>query len=521
MPTASWIAGLQKLSERHASAPVAASTNAYRGAEQNRLNRNWQPRDYSGDAAIYGDRPVLNQRLRDLFRNDPLMRKLRREMCKGVIGAEGIQTFAEVLLPDGDPGERDTDDAFNFLSDELWETYCEQEFDAEGRSTFQQAQWLNFEEAISAGGAFLLETFDDAPGRMVPLCYQCLEYEQLDTGMDRPGTEQVNRIVQGIEFDARNRPVAYWFYDVHPYDTWQTNTKSTRVPAARVIHTFFPERPSQHLGAPLFAANVQSSKDLDWYLGNELTAAAIGALFAVMIKRGTGAGSGTGFAGDGSDTDDVDQYGNSEAKLGRGIICDLGPNDEVVQVQSNRPNSQAASFIELILRQAGQAAGLSLGRVTGDYKGTSYSASRAMHLDDEGFFKVLRSWCARTAVLPVRRRFTEVAAAYGHFSPVGIGARQFKNRRREMLRLKYQGAGREQLDPEKETSSAVARIRSGLSSHEIECGLRGLNWRRIAMQRAREKAFFDRWDVEPDLSANGAKPGEEAATEEASNAAGT
>ncbi len=511
--SSAWKTGLAKLAEKPAAEPCAAA-NAYRAGEQRRQWRKWQTRPFSGDAAIYEDHQLVNDRLRDLFRNEPVMRKCLREVCKGVVGAEGVQTFAVALQPDGEPGQRDTFDEFNFLADELWEEWCEQWADAEGRLTFQQQQWLNFQEAIGPGAGFAIELFEEAPDRPIPLAYQLIEAEQLDTTLDRPGTEKQNRIVRGIELDRRNRPVAYYFYDVHPHDTWQSTTTHTRVPAERVLHTFFPDRPSQHLGASLFTANVQPAKDLDWYLENELTAAAIGALFSVMINRKNGAGSGTGFTGDGTNSDS-DAYGNSEARLGRGILFDAGPDDKVEIIESKRPNSNAAGFIELILRECGQAAGLSLGRVTGDYKGTSYSAARAMHLDDEGFFRVLRAWYARTFVLRVRRRWTEVAGAYGLFDPAGIDARRFKNRRRDLLRARFQGAGREQLDPEKETASAIARIRAGLSTWEHECALRGLNWQRVAKQLSRERDFFEAWGVEPDLTANGAPPAPEDTTEEA------
>src|SRR4051812_47127309 len=83
------------------AAPVAAplassgntSNNAYKGAEINRLNRGWQPTERSGDQAIREDFQLLNSRMRDLLRNDPLMKKLKREMCKHTIGPTGIQTF--------------------------------------------------------------------------------------------------------------------------------------------------------------------------------------------------------------------------------------------------------------------------------------------------------------------------------------------------------------------------------------------------------------------------------------------
>ena len=483
------------------TAPQAAAKTAYKGAELNRIWKPWQPTHRSGDAAIYEDQSLLSARMRDLFRNDPLMKKLKRELCKHVIGAHGVQTFADVLMPDGPPGERDTDDTFNFESDELFARWSEDEADAAGKFSWAQLQWQHFSEAVARGGSLLLEVADDNPKRSIPLCYQLLEYEQLDASKDRPAGARSNRIVNGIEFDALNRPVAYYIYDVHPYDTFQGGGfDSVRVPAKRVIHTYFPDRPSENIGVTLFTANVQSARDLDWYLGNELTAAALGALLTMVVKREHGVGSGLGFVG-ADPTDSVDEHGNSQVRLGPGIVADVGTNDSVEIAESGRPNRDAGPFIELIMQQASQASGLSRGRVTGSYSQTSYSSARAEHLDDQAYFQVLQNWCARSFVIPVRRRHTEICAAFDRYT--SISARQFANRQYEMERLRVKGIGREQLDPEKETQAAMERIRSGLSDWEHECALRGLDWRRVALNQKRQKAFFAKHGLEFDLSSSG------------------
>ena len=496
------------------AAPQASAKTAYKGAEINRIWKPWQPTHRSGDTAIYEDQDMLSRRMRDLFRNDALMKKLKRELCKHVIGAHGVQTFADVLMPDGPPGERDTDDAFNFEADELFQRWSEEEADAEGKFSWAHLQWQHFSEALARGGSLLLEVSDDNPKRSVPLCYQLLEYEQLDVSKDRPATDGSNRIVNGIEFDRRNRPVAYYIYGVHPYDNFSGGSlDSVRVPASRVIHTYFPDRPSENIGVTLFTANVQSARDLDWYLGNELTAAALGALLTMVVKREFGVGSGLGFMG-ADPNDSTDQHGNSQVRLGPGIVADIGKDDSVEIAESNRPNRDAKPFIDLIMRQAGQASGLSRGRVTGDYAQTSYSSARAEHLDDQAYFAVLQNWCARSFVVPVRRRHTEVCAAFDRYT--SISARQFANRQWDMQRLRVKGIGREQLDPEKETQAAMERIRSGLSDWEHECALRGLDWRRVALNQKRQKAFFEKHGLEFDLSASG-KPKEVPAEEGAAS----
>lgn len=471
--------------------PPQQTANApYRGGGQNRLWKEWQPPHRSGDSAIGENWNLLTARIRDLFRNEPVMKSAKRALSKHVIGT-GIQTFAEAML---DPDE--TDDDFNFESDDEFDQWSEEEADVEGRLAWPQMQWLHFNETMESGESLMLKCASDRPGRSMPLCYQLLEPEQIDDTMDWPAGEGRNKCVRGIEFDRFNRPAAYWLYDAHPYDEWSSlSTKSTRIPADRVIHSYLPGRASEHRGVTWFSANVQSAKDLDWYLGNEMTAAALGALLSIIIKRANGSGSGALFGPAGGETD---EYGNQFTRLGRGTVADIGPDDDVSVAESKRPNRDAEPFIKLILQLQAMGIGCSYLRLTGDYSQASYTSARGAHLDDQAFFVVLQAWAGRSFVTPVRKEHTRQAAAHGLFR--SIGARQFLARQRQMLRLTIQPPGREQLDPDKETNAALGRIRGGLSTLQDECGLRGKNWRRIIRQRAREEAYCRRLGVTPDLS---------------------
>jgi capsid protein len=53
------------------------------------------------------------------------------------------------------------------------------------------------------------------------------------------------------------------------------------------------------------------------------------------------------------------------------------------------------------------------------------------------------------------------------------------------------GASRGQIDELKETQAAVLRIKTGLSTLEIEASRLGLDWREIISQKAREKKMID------------------------------
>lgn len=481
----------------------SAADYAYRGGARTKIWKEWNPSNRSGDAAIAEERELMHARVRELFRNEAVTRNLRRSIVKLVVGT-GINTFAGVLEDDGE----NYFDQFNFESDELFERWAETEADVEGRLNWWTMQSLHLGETTESGTSLLLECHDPRPGRIIPLCYQLVEAEQLDTSKDRPSStdgdgRRVNKIVGGIEYDRFNRPVAYWIYDVHPYDIFAEGFgNSSRIPAERVISTYLPNRPSEHRGVTWFSANIQSAKDMDWYMSNELTAAALGAALCLVVKRKNGAGRGLGFG-----ETDSDEDGQSIVKLGKPFVADIGIDDEVSVAESSRPNRDAAPFIRLLLLLHGMAAGLSHLRVTGDYSQASYTSARGAHLDDDAYIQPLQRWYGSNTIRPVREKFNRVAAAMGRFRHVRPA--EFARDEYFYQRMEVQPAGREQLDPEMETDAAAKRVRFGFSTHGRECGLRGRSFRRIVLEQKRERAFtIKHLGREFDLSSGGAsKPG--------------
>lgn len=459
------------------------SPASYDGGKLTRTNKDYMPPHRSGDAAIMDSWQVMTPRMRDLVRNSPTVIAAQRELVKHIIGT-GIITMADVVIGMEEGGLPLYEEEFNFQSDDLFDQWADDEADVEGHKSWHDMQWQMFAETVGVGETLLLECMDNTPGRTSPLCYQVLEPEQLDQSVDRPASEGQNRVVRGIELDRHNRAVAYWIYDAHPFDQWSGwSAKSTRIPAERVIHQFMPVRPSMTRGVSWLAAIMQPSRDVDWYLGNELTAAAIGAMLTLIIKRAN-ANGGLGIE---DNTAATDEFGNELVKMTRGQSAVIGKDDSIEIAESNRPNRDAGAFIKLMMEQAGMAAGVSYIRLTSDLKATSYTAARAAHLHDAAFFRPVQNWVARESVMPVRRRHTAVAVAQGLLP--SLSASQFERQRKRWSRLIAQGPGREQLDPEKETDSAVGRMRAGLSSLPEENALLGRNWRRTLQQQARALGY--------------------------------
>jgi lambda family phage portal protein len=480
---------------------VNLALGPYRAGEITRLNKAWLPQSYSAEGAIREAWDLATRRIRDLASNDPTIIALKNALINGVIRT-GIATMADVAVGD------DLDDQWNDESDREFDDYAfdPKQFDVEGRLAWPDVQRQLFDQMLDTGQALLLRCQDDSPGRTIPLCYQVLEAEQLDVTMDRPAREGQNEIVRGVELGRLRRPVAYWLFDSHPADPHGWSTKSTRVPAERVIDVLAPGRPGRARGMGLHASIVQTARDLDNYLGSELTAAIIASLFTVVHKT-QNPGSGMGFVGDGTEiADGTDRFGNPRVKLGRGIVSQIGLNEDIKTVASNRPNSQADTFVRLMLMLIGMGGGVSRYRLTRDYTGTTYVAGRCARLDDADAFEPLQGYFGRSVCIPVRVQWTDQMAAYGRFE--SLSAPQFRTQRRRWLSMQLLFPGVDQIDKEKETDADLAALGAHTTTYQRIYARQGLSYRRELRQAAREQRWIrDELELEPSYLRPSTPPG--------------
>lgn len=485
-----WL-GFKSAAQAADSSSSGGSQQHYRGARVTRTNKGFQPSHRSGDAGIQESWNLLTARVRDLGENNPVVKKAKNLLPSLVVGS-GMQAFADAR----DESQEDLFEEFNAESDLRFQRWCEDEADAEGRMHFGELQALTFKETVNVGNGLMLICQIKEPGRRIPLCLQGLEWEQLDRAKDRHASPTQNKIVGGIEYGARNQAVAYHVLDAHPYDNYSAaagSMKSQRIPASRVLHWYLPGRWSAYCGISWFNAMMQSSWDLDWYLGNEMMAAGIGALLTAVVKQEHRGQLGL----DDGQVDD-DPYGNDPVKLGNGLIAHIGKDDKVEVIESTRPNRDAAPFIKLLMQLQAMSLNVSYLRLTGDYSQTNYTSARGAHLDDSMFCRPLQGSFGSRIVLPVRRLHDEQCAGLGLYE--SVTPRQYAREKFRLQQMDIIGVGREQLDPEKETDSAGGRMRMGLSTLKIECALRGLNWRDVLRQLAIEKKTLQRLGIVLDFS---------------------
>jgi lambda family phage portal protein len=485
---------------------IEAVAGPYQGGDRTRLTKGWQPARYSGDRAIGEGWDLLTDRIRDLQRNAPAIIALRRTLVDHIF-ALGIGMTANVTIA----GE--LEDQFNVATDEKFEWWAEHEADVRGKTSWYDQQRQFGGEVFDAGECLLLRchvTGRRARNRQVPLAYQVVEAEQIDSSKDwlagnGRGSDRRNRreVRRGIEVDRDGFPTAYYLFDVHPGDGHAIGRASVRVPAEYIQHVILPGRPSATRGISLYASVTQPIRDTDTYLGAELTAANIGALFTLVLKT-ENPGAGFGFVGDGTDeTPGADGHGNPTVKLGHGIVSEIGRKDDIEQVSANRPNSNAGPFLDLLTQQMCMAGNVSRYRMTRDYRATTYVSARAAHLDDQRAFEPMQRYFGRTLCKPVRYTWIEQMVAINGMGGL-ITASHFAKQRRRWLATELEFGGLMQIDPDKETNADRKAVEACFTTQKAVCRRRGENWRHVYKQRQREQEYAAELGIEPAYGVNDA-----------------
>lgn len=512
-------------SVEHAREILAESFEAYRLARKDRPREHNQPHAYSGDAAIMSSHGLMNRRVRDLVRNTAQGKRVRFAFQDLVVGT-GFQTFAWPFAPqemfqivtelerleEGDLGPRLQ---FALESDDLYEEWSSdpKQFDIENRLSRPEMERMAMAETVVAGNSLIIRCFRP-DYKIVPLCYQIIEREQLDESMDRPASENENKILNGIEFNKSNQAVFYHILVDHPDDSFGgqgssllgsgvskgSGTQRLKIAADRVIDLALYDRPSSSVGASWYDSTGQTTWDRDNYMGSEIRSAAVDAAIAVVAKLKNGDKYGAFGFGDG--TDDEDEHGNRSFKIGQSPVAATLDIDESLEiVRSSRPNKDAPSFLKLLDRDQAGGLGLSYYTLTGDYESTSFSSARGAKIDEDGHIEPMKNWFATHVALRMRRDFNAIAAATGMFR--SLRPAEFKANERTYQRFDAIGNGRDLLDPFKEGEARTARMRTGISTFKEECAKRNKHWIKVLMQLAIEKKIKAMFGVDLDHT----KPG--------------
>lgn len=446
------------------------SLRSYDAGTKSRLNANWTTVNGTAEQANQAHRDVLRARARDLERNSDILEGLINPFERNVIGT-GIMAQAKVTDDKGNE-----DEVLNAQIEELWEEWCHHNnCDVAGTQCFDEFQAMAIRRKKVDGGILFIKCYTD--DGIVPFCLQAKEVDELDTSYSLSQKSGGNRIIGGIEVNSYNKPVAYYFKKYSADGYWTGATE--RIEANRVIYLFSKKRPTQIREVTELARTMPIVKEVNEFVEAISVKERILACLSVFIKKNNPSANPIGRGGA------IDKKSGYPVKsISPGMIHELQPGDDVTTVNPSGQSSNAKEFIMTQQRIAGAGQGLSYEASSRDMSQVNYSSARQGLLEDQRTYQMEQKYLIDHFCREVYVEFITSAVLSGK-----LQIKDFWTNKKKYLKHSWITPGWSWIDPIKEVRANQLALESGMDTLENICGSRGLDWKEVMKQRAKEESF--------------------------------
>lgn len=417
-----------KLQQRKAELRLQLLERGFEAAGTGRRNEGWTSIGSDANSENAPALARLRNRARDQRRNNPYAERAVTGIADNVVGA-GIV-----------PRPIASSDRANKKLAGLWKQWGEATVcDADGLENFYGLQHKIVETVVESGECLIRRRRrKSTDGLPVPLQLQVLEPDFLDERKDGQISGTQNRIIQGVEFDAVGRRIAYWLYEQHPgaNNAW-LSMESKRVPAEDVIHVYLPRRPGQARGYTWLAPVLQRLRSFDEMEDAVIEQAKIAACFAAFIEKGD--------AANGTSSDPLVE------RLEPGILQELRIGESVSFGTPPTFNGYQ-SYSWQALHAVAVGLGVPYELLTGDLKGVNFSSGRMGWLN---FARRVDVWQWRMLIPQLCTQVWGWFVEAQMLLPGGV---------LESAVAEWVPPRRDMVDPKAETENVKERIRNGLTT---------------------------------------------------------
>jgi len=492
----------------------------------------WQPTIVSPDMQINRAKELTDARGRDAMQNDGLMMGAVQTHKDSIVGSQ----YRLILTPDFETlGYPETwaaefvqyvEGRFNLLADstECW-------FDAGRTLTLTDMLRLAVGGFVYTGEVLgTAEWLVDEPDRAFYTAIQMVSPSRLSN----PNMEiDTDRLRRGVEKNRRGAPVAYHIRTSHPgeyymgdpFPAWKRVPARTPWGRRQVLHILEPQMPDQTRGIADMVSVLKQMHMTKRFQDITLQNAVVNATYAAaieselpseMVYASMGAG-GAGMA------PMLREYlGALEAYIGGAgnIMIDgvkmphLFPGTKLSMKPMGTPGGVGTDFEQSLIRHIAAPLGMSYEQFSKDYTKTNYSSARASMAETWKFMQTRKKVVADRFATMIFILWLEEELGYLQNEiplPPGVSRQKLISTfydpvmREAMCSCQWIGASRGQIDELKETQAAIMRIKSGLSTYQIELARLGEDFRRVFAQQAREQKIISAYGL--NFSADATQPG--------------
>ena len=374
--------------------------------------------------------------------------------------------------------------------------------DADRVDDFYGLQQLAFLSSLMNGDAFATLTLKQRPQQPYDLRVRLIEADRVCSPNYRdrmtPGKvlgREVESIIQGVETDEDGEIIAYWIANKHPrsYTTLKTQdwkrveVYGKKTGMRQVLHIMQRERAGQRRGVPILAPVLETLKQLERYAEAETTAALLGAIFTVFVKKGSITDEGpfgqlmreellNRMTGGERDPNDLE--------LGAGLIMDLEMGESVDTVETQHPHSGYDTFMMARMKQAASALEIPV-NVLYKHFDVNFSCARGALNEFWRTCGMMREWFSEDFCQPIYEMWFTEAVARGRIDAPGY----FDDpaTRKAYTECKWNGPARTAMNPSQEVEAAMKRVEAGFSTAAEETAqLTGGDYNRNIRQRLLE-----------------------------------
>jgi lambda family phage portal protein len=280
----------------------------------------------------------------------------------------------------------------------------------------------------------------------------------------------------GVECDALDRVVAWWFRRRRPGSTWLTGGERIRVPAADIKYVAMSEDYSVHLSPPWGHTALRRINMLGGFEEAALTAARAGAAKMGFYTRTL------------NDDSEVPTEEPELEEMEPGMMETLPAGYDVKAFDTRYPDGESPIFVKLMLRGAAAGLGASYNGMANDLEGTNFSSLHVGKAEERDEWRILQGGFADHLH----------DAVYAEFLSMGItmGALPLPMSKLEkFLDVEWKPRGWQAVNPVDEANSNAANMSAGLTSPQRIVAAKGGDLETIYAEIAEAQALAKTYGI--------------------------
>jgi len=444
--------------------------------DRGRLNQGWNPSQSPEQYRMAAERSLIRARAQDLERNSDLAAALLSPFERNVVGS-GIVLQSKI------ESDRlgNTNDELNTKIEKLWKDFCKAEnCDVTGTQSMEEIEEMILRRYLVDGGIFIVKV--NVKDKRFPFKIQVRSVDELNT---LSIADESKRIIEGVELDENNKPIAYHFKKYNGKAFIPNET--VRIEAKNVIFLFKRNSPQQIREISQLATALPRIKDVNQFIEAVGIKERVLACMAVFIKKDSPSGMGRGTSVRGKD---ISYDGMS---LTPGMIGELNPGDEVQTVVPAGQASNSRDFITTMVRLISAGMGLSYEAVSRDLSMVTYSSARQGLIEDKKVYRKLQDLLIKKVLTPIYLEFLDSMYLTEQLDIV-----DYAQNKEAYTKHVWIPPGSSWIDPTREVTANKVAIETNQDTLARICAERGEDWREVIKQRAAEKKLIQQMDGEKD-----------------------